>query len=105
MFAFLFAKYKMLQTEAKSRVDIKITYRGRPIEIISTERVFGKEVLNIRMLDDNTFRKVYRSDLDKDSNENDLLAQVRYKAIAARIREEVAQKRLLAPYEPEFDFK
>ena len=76
-----------------------MTYRGRPIEIINTERVFGKEVLNIRMLDDNTFRKVYRSDLDKDSNENDLLAQVRYKAIAARIREEVAQKRLLAPYE------
>lgn len=76
-----------------------MTYKGRPIEIISTERVFGKEVLNIRMLDDNTFRKVYRSDLDTDSIENDLLAQVRYKAIAARIREEVAQKRLLAPYE------
>lgn len=76
-----------------------MTYKGRPIEIISTERVFGKEVLNIRMLDDNTFRKVYRSDLDTNSVEKDLLAQVRYKAIAARIREEVAQKRLLAPYE------
>lgn len=76
-----------------------MTYRGRPIEIINTEKVFGKEVLNIRMLDDNTLQKVYRSDLDKDSAQNDLLAQVRYKAIAARIREEVAQKRLLAPYE------
>lgn len=76
-----------------------MTYRGRPIEIISTERVFGKEVLNIRMLDDNTLQKVYRSDLNKDLAENDLLAQVRYKAIAARIREEVTRKRLLAPYE------
>ncbi len=76
-----------------------MTYRGRPIEIISIERVFGKEVLNIRLLDDNTLRKVYRSDLDSDVVERDLLAQVRYKAIAARIREEVSQKRLLAPYE------
>ncbi len=76
-----------------------MTYRGRAIEIINTERVFGKEVLNIRMLDDNTFRKVYRSDLDNDTAESDLLATVRYKAIAARIREEVAQKSLLAPYE------
>ena len=40
-----------------------MTYQGRPIEIIGVERVFGKEVLNIRMVDDNTCRKV-----DKNSN-------------------------------------
>lgn len=76
-----------------------MTYKKRPIEIINTERVFGKEVLNIRMLDDNTLQRIYRTDLDIDLVGNDLLAQVRYKSIAARIREEVAQKRLLAPYE------
>ena len=50
------------------------------------------------MVDDNTCKKVYREDLDKEAD-GDLLARVRYKAIAARINEEVAQKRLLAPYE------
>ena len=75
-----------------------MTYQGRPIEIIGVEWVFGKEVLNIRMVDDNTCRKVYREDLDKEAD-GDMLARVRYKAIAARINEEVAQKRLLAPYE------
>lgn len=63
--------------------------------------LFGKETLWIRILEDDSFVQVLRSDLedDKHGTFNKGMAYVRCIAIAARIKEEMAQKRLLAPYE------
>lgn len=63
--------------------------------------LFGKETLWIHILEDDSFAQVLRSDLEDDTQENsrDGMSYVRYIAIAARIKEEMAQKRLLAPYE------
>lgn len=76
-------------------------YKGKNIEIIGSKTLFGKETHWIRILEDNSFAQVLSSDLDDDLNRNSNrgLAYVRCMAIAARIKEEMAQKRLLAPYE------
>lgn len=76
-------------------------YKGKNIEIIGSKTLFGKETLWVRILEDNRFVQVLRSDLEDDSNEasREDIAYVRYIAIATRIKEEIAQKRLLAPYE------
>lgn len=76
-------------------------YKGKRVEIISSKMLFGKETVWIHILEDNTFEQVLRSDLEEEitSSENSSMAYVRYISIAARIKEEMAQKRLLAPYE------
>ena len=76
-------------------------YKGKNIEVISSKMLFGKETCWIRVLEDNSFEQVLRADLEEedDARGEKGMAYVRYKAIAARIKEEIAQKRLLAPYE------
>lgn len=76
-------------------------YKGKRVEVISSKMLFGKETAWIHILEDNTFEQVLRSDLEEEltSSENSVMAYVRYISIAARIKEEMAQKRLLAPYE------
>lgn len=76
-------------------------YKGKNIEVIGSKVLFGKETLWIHILEDNTFAQVLSSDLDDDApaDAHSGMAYVRYIAIAARIKEEMAQKRLLAPYE------
>ena len=75
-------------------------YRGKNIEIIGSKTLFGKETLWIHILEDDSFTQVLRSDLDDDkTGSNTGMSHIRYVAIAARIKEEMAQKRLLAPYE------
>jgi hypothetical protein len=63
--------------------------------------LFGKETLWIHILEDDSFAQVLRSDLEEDMPESKHagMSYVRYIAIAARIKEEMAQKRLLSPYE------
>ena len=63
--------------------------------------LFGKETLWIHILEDDSFAQILRTDLDEDMlvDSNAGMSYVRYIAIAARIKEEMAQKRLLAPYE------
>lgn len=76
-------------------------YKGKNMEVIGSKMLFGKETLWIHILEDDSFAQVLRSDLEDDTQENsqDGMSYVRYIAIAARIKEEMAQKRLLAPYE------
>ena len=76
-------------------------YKGKSIEVIGSKMLFGKETLWIHILEYNSFAQVLRSDLEDDmtSSANKGMAYIRYIAIAARIKEEMAQKRLLAPYE------
>ena len=76
-------------------------YNGKSVEIIGSKTLFGKDTVWIHILEDNTFIQVLRSDLEDDITDDKKIGMsyVRYVAIAARIKEEMAQKRLLAPYE------
>lgn len=76
-------------------------YKGKSVEIIGSKTLFVKETLWIHILEDNSFAQVLRSDLEDDmtTSSNTGMSYVRYVAIASRIKEEMAKKRLLAPYE------
>lgn len=76
-------------------------YKGKSVEIIGSKTLFGKETLWVHVLEDNTFMQVLRTDLVEDdvNTVGSGMAYVRYVSIAARIKEEMAQKRLLAPNE------
>lgn len=76
-------------------------YKGKSVEIIGSKTLFGKETLWIHILEDNSFAQVLRTDLEDDmtASSNIGMSYVRYVALASRIKEEMAQKRLLAPYE------
>ncbi|MDY3069917.1 MAG: helicase-related protein [Parabacteroides sp.] len=76
-------------------------YRGKNVEIIGSKVLFGKETVWIHILEDDSFAQVLRSDLEENIAEgnNPGISCIRYISIAARIKEEMAQKRLLAPYE------
>jgi ERCC4-related helicase len=74
-------------------------YRGKDIEVIGEKTVFGQHVAWIHVLEDNSFLQVLWDDLTMDAPHQDSMAQVRYAALAARIREEIGQKHVLAPYE------
>lgn len=75
-------------------------YKGKNVEVIGSKTLFGKETLWIHILEDDSFAQVLRSDLEEDKdNSNRGMSYIRYVAIASRIKEEMAQKRLLAPYE------
>ena len=81
-------------------------YIGKSVEIIGSKTLFGKDTVWIHILEDNTFVQVLRSDLEDDITDDKKIGMsyVRYVAIAARIKEEMAQKRLLAPYESSLIF-
>jgi superfamily II DNA or RNA helicase len=76
-------------------------YKGKSVEVIGSKTLFGKETLWIHLLENDSFAQVLRSDLYEDMTDTSHtgMAYIRYVAIAARIKEEMAQKRLLAPYE------
>lgn len=76
-------------------------YKGKSVEIIGSKILFRKETVWIHILEDNSFAQVLRSDLEDDmaGDNNHSISYIRYISIAARIKEEMAQKRLLAPYE------
>lgn len=83
----------------QTKGQIKMKYKGRSIEIIGSKKLFGKETLWIRFMADNSFAQVLREDLDEEDSQDNGMAKIRRTAIAARIKDELAQKRLLAPYE------
>ena len=76
-------------------------YKGKSVEIIGSKTLFGKDTLWVHILEDNSFEQVLRSDLEEDhvSSSELGMSYVRYMAVATRIKEEISQKRLLAPYE------
>ena len=73
-------------------------YKGKAIEILGEKDVFGQKIAWIRILEDNTFLEVTHEELE---NENTFysLPFIRFIAIAAKIKDEVAKKNILAPYE------
>lgn len=74
-------------------------YRGKDIEIIGEKLVFGRRTAWVRLVEDNSFQQVLWDDIDQEEDRKEDLSHIRYIALATRIKEEIAQKRLLAPYE------
>lgn len=73
-------------------------YQGRAIEIINTKQVFGREVAWVKFLEDNSFNQVALEDINREEV-NYSLPFLGYVALAAKIKDEIARKKILAPYE------
>ena len=73
-------------------------YKGKAIEILGEKDVFGQKITWIRILEDDTFLQVTHDELE-DEDTVYSLPFIRFIAIAAKIKDEVAKKNILAPYE------
>ena len=74
-------------------------YKGKKVEIIKRQKLFTKETLWVRVLEDNSLIQVLEEELEDDIECNNGLALARSIAIAAKIKQEIAKKHILAPYE------
>ena len=73
-------------------------YRGKAIEVLGQKEVFGKTIAWIRILEDGSFLQVAKEDLETEHIEFNI-PLIRFISIAAKIKDEVAKKNILAPYE------
>ncbi len=73
-------------------------YKGKAIEVLGEKEVFGKTIAWIRILEDGSFLQVAKEDLENEHIEFNI-PLIRFISIAAKIKDEVAKKNILAPYE------
>jgi SNF2 family DNA or RNA helicase len=73
-------------------------YKGKAIELVGEKEVFGQRIAWIRVLEDESFLQVPFEELESHSTIYNL-PYLRFIAIAAKIKDEVARKNILAPYE------
>lgn len=73
-------------------------YKGKACEIAGEKEVFGKTIAWIRILEDGSFLQVAKEDLENEHIEFNI-PLIRFISIAAKIKDEVAKKNILAPYE------
>lgn len=73
-------------------------YKGKAIEILGEKEVFGKIIAWIRILENGSFQQVDKDDLTPESSSLNL-PYIRFISLAAKIKDEVAKKNILAPYE------
>lgn len=74
-------------------------YKDKSVEIIGRQRLFNKETLWIHILDTDIFTQVLAEELEDDDVSKNGLAYARFIAIATKIKQEIAEKHILAPYE------
>ncbi len=73
-------------------------YKGKACEIVGDKEVFGQRIAWIRLMVDGSFHEVPYDELEKPATEFSM-PYLRFVSIAAKIKDEVARKNLLAPYE------
>jgi SNF2 family DNA or RNA helicase len=73
-------------------------HQGKAIEIIGSKEVLGKKIVWIKYIEDASIREVSWNELQESSFEL-LMADIRLIALATKIKSEIAQKSILAPYE------
>jgi hypothetical protein len=74
-------------------------YQGKEIDIISKKTIFGKEIAEIRFLSSGEITSVPVAAIS-DSRGGDVLPfEIKYKAIAAKIRNEIYAQKMIAPLE------
>lgn len=75
-----------------------LKYKGKACEIVGEKEVFGQRIVWIRVMENNTFHEIPYDELYKTNSEYSL-PYLRLISIAAKIKDEVARKNILAPYE------
>lgn len=73
-------------------------YQGKEAEILGRKTVFGEEIAWIKIQETGEFLQVSAHDLEG-SKETFSLPHLRFISIASKIKDEIAQKKILAPYE------
>lgn len=73
-------------------------YQGQEVEIIRKKTLFGKSICQVRILSTGALLEVGENEL-KTSESQVSPTYIRYLAVAAKIKNEVAQQTVLAPYE------
>lgn len=73
-------------------------YKGKSCEIVGEKEVFGQRIAWIRLMEDASFHEVPCDELEKPSTEFSM-PYLRFVSTAAKIKDEVARKNILAPYE------
>ena len=73
-------------------------YKGKAIEVLGEKDVFGQKIVWIRVLEDDSFLQITHEELETEDTVYSL-PFIRFIAIAAKIKDEVAKKNILAPYE------
>lgn len=73
-------------------------YNNQPVEIISSKTVFGKSITKIRILATGQTIDVRTEEITDETPEVSL-QNLQYRAMAARIKNEMARQSILSPYE------
>lgn len=73
-------------------------YNNQPIEIISTKTVFGKSITKIRILATGQTLDVRTEEITDETPEVSI-QNLQYRAMAARIKNEIGSQSILSPYE------
>lgn len=73
-------------------------YKGKEVEVVGKKEIFDQKVAWIRILETNEFMQVNAEDL-QDSHDAFSLSHIRFLSLAAKIKDEIAKKAILAPYE------
>lgn len=72
-------------------------YQGKEVEILGEKSIFGEDIAWIKIQETSEFLQVSLQDLES-AKESFSLPQLRFISIAAKIKDEIAQKNILAPY-------
>jgi SNF2 family DNA or RNA helicase len=73
-------------------------YKGASVELIGEKEVFGQRIAWIRLMEDGSFHEVPYDELENQLTEFSM-PYLSFISIAAKIKDEVARKNILAPYE------
>jgi len=73
-------------------------YQGKEVEILGEKTIFGENIAWIKIQETGEFLQVPVQDLES-VKESFSLPHLRFISIAAKIKDEIAQKNILAPYE------
>lgn len=73
-------------------------YQNQEVEVLGQKEILGEKVAWIRILETGEFLQVPESDLST-PDEQFSLPHLRFISIASKIKDEIAQKNILAPYE------
>lgn len=73
-------------------------YKGKEIEVLSHRRTFGKKIVKINILSSGEIIEVPESEIEETSASISI-HEIMFKAIAARIKNEVFHQKMLAPLE------
>ncbi|MCC5935594.1 MAG: DEAD/DEAH box helicase family protein [Balneolales bacterium] len=73
-------------------------YNGKACELVGEKEVFGERIAWIRLMEDQSFHEVPYDALEQSASVFSR-HEIRFIAVAAKIKDEVARKNILAPYE------